>query len=243
MPTARTRPASMTTIRSALVTVDGRCATTMTLVWRAASSMISLRPLSLAASSWEVASSMSSSRGPRGRARAMATRWRSPPEIVRPLRQDSTAAASRRAVSASSAEEALTVRKAPKVRSRREPISPSAARAAWVAVPIRGRITPMTGPTMTIIAAASRNRRPSRAAMATTPPTRSTEPVNRSVMPLVATVRSGVVSAVRRATGSPGLRRSTSATRGRTSRPTRPGARRARRSGRCAPAGRRPGSR
>jgi hypothetical protein len=55
-----------------MVTVDSRWATTSTVVVRAASAMVSRRAASLTASSWEVASSSSSSRGWRSRAWAMA---------------------------------------------------------------------------------------------------------------------------------------------------------------------------
>ncbi len=54
---ARTKPASITTIRSAIVTVESLCAITITVVSAATSAMVARNAASLTASSCEVASS------------------------------------------------------------------------------------------------------------------------------------------------------------------------------------------
>ena len=56
----------------------------MTVVVRAMPAMMVRSAASFTASSWEVASSSSSSRGPRSSARATAIRCRSPPDSVLP---------------------------------------------------------------------------------------------------------------------------------------------------------------
>mmetsp|Transcript_4275 Transcript_4275/g.10353 ORF Transcript_4275/g.10353 Transcript_4275/m.10353 type:complete len:146 (-) Transcript_4275:2296-2733(-) len=79
VPCSTIRPASITTILSQLRTVLSRCATNTAVRPAATSCRLCRMPTSVAVSSADVASSASSSRGERRKARAMATRCFSPP--------------------------------------------------------------------------------------------------------------------------------------------------------------------
>ena len=78
------RPSSSTITSSASEIVDMRCAITNVVRPSITSASACLIALSVVASTLEVASSRISTRGAASSARAMATRWRWPPDRVRP---------------------------------------------------------------------------------------------------------------------------------------------------------------
>mmetsp|Transcript_64827 Transcript_64827/g.198252 ORF Transcript_64827/g.198252 Transcript_64827/m.198252 type:complete len:148 (-) Transcript_64827:2363-2806(-) len=86
VPCSTTRPSSNTTILSQALIVVRRCAMTRAVAWVASTRASKARwtTFSLAGSSAEVASSRIRNCGSRTIARAMAMRWRWPPESVRP---------------------------------------------------------------------------------------------------------------------------------------------------------------
>lgn len=138
-----------------------------------------------------------------------------------PCRHARRADASPRAVSRSSAPDALTVRNAPKTRSRPVDISPTAAWERSAACPIFGSTRAAPAPTTATTPSVTPSRKASRKAITTTAATSVSAPVAALTTACVLTARSSVVSEVTRDIRSPGCVRSTAVSRSRSSRPIR----------------------
>ncbi|GAA2122022.1 hypothetical protein GCM10009782_00760 [Glycomyces algeriensis] len=139
-------------------------------------------------------------------------------EALTPVSRAAVAAVFRRPISWSSALEALTVRKALKMRSRSDPMSPRAFCEAMVAFWMRGMMNSIVTVTNATMAMVVPNRARSSQAMRAMPPMIMNPSVTPPMTVVLATVRRRFVSELSRETRSPGLRRSTSATSRRTSR-------------------------
>lgn len=151
----------------------------------------------------------------------MATRalYRAP---TSPAAYASSTASSAARVSRPSAPLALTVRAAPRVRSRTAPTAPTDVWERATAALIRGRIIVITMPTRARTSMVTPRRRASSVAIMIRVPAKVSTPLTVMMRPSVAALLSSVLSEVTRAMRSPGARWSSSETRSRISRCTRP---------------------
>ena len=137
-------------------------------------------------------------------------------------RHASVAAASSRCPSRSSAPEALTVRKAPNIRSRAAPIRPTDSCACRDARLMRGTTSPMTTTARPRATTVTASMTTSRSPISTTVAARVSTPVTPPTSVAMMTSRSSVVSEVTRDMRSPGSCRSTADSRSRSSRDSSP---------------------